>query len=115
MTVLSDMTKCLYCNNPLPPNHKGVCPKCGGKGRAHKITIRETLSLSENLQTIREFYEKNPAIKGVIVLIIIISPLIGLLLANLIGALVGLTLGIISYFISPRATTKVREIWQKKQ
>ena len=60
-------------------------------------------------QTRREFYEKNPKILIAVILITVISSFLGLFLGGPVGVVIGLALGTITFFISPRAITKVVE------
>ncbi len=66
--------------------------------------------LSPTGETRREFYEKNPKIKFVVLTIAVLSPFLGLLVSGVVGLTIGLLLSLISYLLSPRAVTKIREI-----
>ncbi len=66
--------------------------------------------LSPTIETRREFYEKNPKIKFVVLTIAVLSPFLGLLVSGVVGLTIGLLLSLISYLLSPRAVTKIREI-----
>lgn len=88
------------------------CPVCGGKNRIMSPSVNDNIGLSGSVgwKSRREFYEKNRALLWVIVAITVISPLLGLLLAGIPGVIVGFLLSGASYFLGPRAVTKVREI-----
>jgi len=68
------------------------------------------MSDSSSVLKIREFYETNKTVRNVVIAITILSPFVGLVLSGIVGLLFGLAVGIISYFISPYALTKIREI-----
>jgi hypothetical protein len=112
MTESTITAKCSHCGESLPPNHNGPCPKCGEEGKAINIIVGENINVSESVsfESVREFYEQNPMAKWAVILITILSSLVGLFLNGLVGVLVGLALGVFSYFIGPKAVTKVREI-----
>ena len=76
------------------------------------MVLNETIGISERIsgKRIREYYEENPKAKWASILIAVFSPFIGLLLAGVPGTLAGLMLGVISYFLGPKAVMKVREI-----
>ncbi len=103
---------CKACGYPLDINHVGPCPKCGKTGKFAKVEIQGTLSFKGSLDLARrrEFYETNKRVRNIIIGITILSPFLGLLLSGIVGLLVGLAIGSLSYFLSPYAVTKVREI-----
>ena len=43
--------KCKNCGNELNPGHKGVCPYCGGTGKAYEVTSIVTLGFDVNTIT----------------------------------------------------------------
>jgi hypothetical protein len=108
----SRKNKCAQCGNELPFDFKGNCPKCGHNVHALTIIVSEQLQVKEDVayQTIREFYEKNPAAKWTVISITVLSSVVGLVITGVSGILAGLALGILSYLLGPKAVTKVREI-----
>lgn len=105
---------CKWCGSYLSLSHTGPCPKCGKEGKNIVAEINETVVLRDSLnwKRQREFYEKNPKIKWLIITIILCSSLIGLIFSVVIGIVIGLFLGILSYWLGPYAITKVRETEQ---
>jgi hypothetical protein len=105
---------CKYCGTYLSLSHTGPCPKCGKEGKNIVAEINDTVHLrdSQNLETRREFFEKNPKIKWIIITITLFSSLLGLILSVVTGIVIGLLLGILSYWLGPLAVTKVRETKQ---
>ncbi|RLI01199.1 hypothetical protein DRO38_05440 [Candidatus Bathyarchaeota archaeon] len=102
---------CTHCGTPLSKDHAGPCPSCGKEGREIIAIINEVITISDSMrwQTRREFYEKNPKILIAVILITVISSFLGLFLGGPVGVVIGLALGTITFFISPRAFTKVVE------
>jgi hypothetical protein len=64
---------------------------------------------SASIQTIRTLYHKNRVAFAILILITITSPFVGLFLIGIPGVLVGLILSAISYFLGPKAVTKIIE------
>lgn len=62
------------------------------------------------VKTTHEFYEKHRAWAALIIAITVVSSIIGIVPLGAWGVILGLILGVISYFIGPKAGTKVREI-----
>ncbi len=85
---------------------------CGKEGKNISVSFEDKVSLSDSFETRREFYEKNPKTLIAVKLITIISPFIGLFLVGLLGVVAGLLLGVMAYFLSPKAIKKVIEIRQ---
>ncbi len=103
---------CKYCGTYLSLSHTGPCPKCGKERKNIVVEINETVVLRDSLnwKRQREFYEKNPKIKWLIIVITLCSSLFGLIFSVVIGIIIGLSLGLLSYWLGPFAVTKVREI-----
>ncbi len=110
--------QCKWCGFTLDINHTDPCPKCGKVGKIREFEFFDTLQVKDSLSLtkLHEFYETNKTIRNTIIAITILSPVLGLLLSGVIGFLAGLLIGAISYFLSPSAITKVREIerWSMK-
>lgn len=70
------------------------------------ITVKESLTLEGR----REFYERHSWAVAVVIAITIVSPLLGFYLTGIVGVIAGLAFGAFSYFFSPTAVIKVREI-----
>lgn len=58
---------------------------------------------------VREFYEKSPLLLGVVALLTLGSPFLGLVIAGWLGVLVGLVCGVASFVFGLKAITRVRE------
>ena len=103
---------CKWCGSPLSTTHIGPCPKCGKEGKNGTIEIEETIGVKDSLkwESRREFNEKNPKINLLIILITFGSPLLGFFLYGLVGVIIGFFFGVLSYWLSPLAVTKVREV-----
>jgi hypothetical protein len=106
---------CGNCNRVFPDTVGGTrrsCPECGSSKRRYNLDIREELHISDSVEghSIRVFYRRNPAALTVVVLISIASPLLGLWLVGWPGVVAGVILGVVSLFLGPIATTKIKEI-----
>ena len=103
---------CKWCGTSIPPTHMGPCPKCGKKGKKITAEVKKTIGLNTSLnwKCRREFYDKNPKIKWLIIAITIGSSFIGLIFSGPVGVIIGLLVGGFLNFIVPPAVTKVREI-----
>jgi len=105
---------CKWCGSLLSTTHTGPCPKCGKEGKKGTIEIEETIGVKDFLkwESRREFNERNPKINLLIIVITFGSPLLGFFLYGLVGVVIGFFFGGLSYWLGPRAVTKVREIKQ---
>jgi len=103
--------KCSSCSYMLPLDHSGPCPRCGDPRKTHDIYIEAKLDFKGSVQWqhVREYYEKHPVALAVVILLSIGSSFLGLI-TGWIGVAAGLLIGVITFFIGPRAVTKVREI-----
>ena len=110
--------KCAECSTVLDPeNTSRACPNCGSEARIVNLHVRDSLSVSiaekVMLATTREFYKKNRPVFLTVIGITVVSPFLGLVLFGWVGVVVGLVLGALSFFLSPLAVTKVREIKER--
>jgi len=103
---------CKWCGSSLSSTHTGPCPKCGKEGNHAKLEAEEKIEVkdSKKWEGRREFYEKNPKISFIIVLITFGSPLLGFFFFGLVGVIIGLFFAGLAYWLGPRTVTKVREI-----
>ena len=106
---------CKACGTKLPINHQGACSECGKDAGANKFVSVEpgqyrVAGLPVTVLTTKEFYEKNAAAHRAVVGIAIASPLVGLVVGGVPGVIVGGVISAVSYFLGPKAITKVREI-----
>ena len=105
---------CKWCGSPLSTTHTGPCPKCGKEGKKGTIDSKEAIGFKDSLkwESRREFNERNPKISLLIIVITFGSPLLGFFLYGLVGVIIGFFFGVLSYWLGPRAVTRVREIKQ---
>ena len=105
---------CKWFGSPLSTTHTGPCPKCRKEGANGFIDAKETLGIRDSLkwESRREFNETNPKINLLIIVITLGSPLLGFIICGFVGVVIGLFFGVLSYWLGPRAVTKVREIKQ---
>jgi len=91
--------------------YQGPCPKCGEEARERNVIgdIHSEVTLASTKQFIHEFYEKNKRIKFIVDILLVLSFLVSSI-GGWIGLVIGAIIGIISYFLTPYAVTKVREI-----
>lgn len=103
---------CAHCGVDVPVEHSGPCPSCGKEGKLVKLTLQDSITVHSSLswETRKEYYQKHKGALSVVVAIAILSPFLGLVLAGLCGVVVGLVLSFLSYFLGPKAITKVIEI-----
>lgn len=104
--------KCEWCGESLSPSYKGPCPKCGKEGRKIITIVNEIIKIKESLkgESRREFYEKNPIIKWLILVIGFGSPFLGFILNGWVEFIVDEALALLSYYLAPYVGRKVREI-----
>lgn len=112
MTGKPDKIVCKHCNTQLKIEHIGPCPSCGKEGRQINYIVEggSKSSCSVDLETQREYYQKNRKILAVVILITLISPFIGFFLTGPLGIIIGLSIGLLAYIIGPWASTKIIEI-----
>jgi hypothetical protein len=103
---------CKDCNAELPVSHSGSCPECGGLNKIVKVSLiaKVVLSAAVNWEKRVEYWERNPRILTVVIVLSILSPFIGLYIIGIPGALIGLTISVLLLFLSLKAVTKVREV-----
>ncbi|MCF6153180.1 MAG: hypothetical protein E3K38_13000 [Candidatus Kuenenia stuttgartiensis] len=112
MTTVTQGFRCANCLASLPHNHTGPCPKCGKEGREIGVVASESIEVldSTRWQTRREYYQKNPGIRAIVIAITVLAPFLGLFFVGWAGVAVGLVFGGITDWISPWAATKIIEI-----
>jgi len=124
VSIEENITKyfCRACSKEIRKEDT-VCPHCGsdlrkvGKRKDIKCTFKERIVLKDtvSIKTTKEFYETNPTVKFLAIVISVISPCIGLFIAGISGIVIGLIVSVIVYYLSPYAVMKVREIREYKQ
>jgi xanthine/uracil permease len=86
---------------------------CGKVGKVVFAQINEPpirIRDSVGYKSTREFYEKHHEWAALVIAITVISSVFGIIPLGIWGVILGLILGVISYYIGPKAETKVREI-----
>ena len=88
---------CKHFRTELPINHEGTCPECGGTGKIITLNVHDSILVTDvttvKLMRIREFYEKNPLILVLGILLTLISSFIGLVRSDYKGFIAGLVVG----------------------
>ena len=104
--------KCRWCGYELDPKFSGSCPKCGKVGKDYdaRFSTRVVTKTSVTWQKTKEFYRKNKILGYVILMITIASAFLGLFLGRVTAVAVGLILGLLTYYLTPKAVLKIREI-----
>ena len=111
MTANSETT-CRWCNEPLPDNHTGPCPKCGKIGKNVKLKPQPAfLKLTANkVKTItehrREIKEKNPKALWIINGISIASILFSIAFPP-VGTVLGIIALLATNFLGPPIIHKI--------
>ena len=118
LEMVTRTVKCADCGAVLDSeNTPKKCPKCGSEAQLVDLLARDSLlvCLHEKVTiiTIREFYEKNRSVLWGVIGVTVVSPFLGLVVIGWVGVIAGLVLGAISFFLSPFAVTKVREIKER--
>lgn len=103
---------CSSCSIELSSTDQEECPECGSTGRTLRVRVEDRINVKESgtIGSQQEFYEENRLAKYIIIGVTVGAPLLGLAITGLPGLIVGSILGGLSYFLSPYAITKVREI-----
>jgi hypothetical protein len=102
---------CSKCNSTLADNHTGPCPHCGATERIVNSVLSDNVGVGDSIsgEKRREYYRKNKKVLFVVIAITIISPFLGLIVIGPVGVVVGLALGGVSYWLGPKAATKIIE------
>ena len=100
-----------HCGAEVPVEHSGLCPSCGKEGKLVNLTLQDTVSVHSSLswETRKEYYQRHKGALAVVVSIAILSPFLGFVLVGPLGIVGGLGLGGLSYYLGPKAITKVIE------
>ncbi len=111
MSQANSKIVCKHCGFTLTGDHRGPCPSCGKVGKIISVigSGGAVFGGSVSVQTIRTIYQKNRAAFAILILITIVSPFVGLFIVGIPGIFVGLILSAISYFLGPKAVTKIIE------
>jgi hypothetical protein len=105
---------CKNCGGSVDPSRKEACPHCGQyAGKTIRATINDPIGIRDAVARTREFFEYHRGWAILLVLIVLISPFVGLVIAGGWGLVVGLLLSILSIPVGVLAVTKVRETTRK--
>jgi uncharacterized membrane protein len=90
----------------------GPCPVCGKDGKIVSGSFYPTIGIqaSAAFKSTHEYYEKHRKWAVFSIALTIVSSVIGIVPLGFFGVALGLILGVISFYVGPKATTKVREI-----
>ena len=97
------LTRCPTCQGPLSAGHERVC----SKGRKAETELNRSFSLDPSFKSSltserrRDFYERHKSIAVLMVLIVFISPILGVFLEGVPGLLVGAIVPIVGYYLLP--------------
>jgi len=72
--------------------------------------LGEKLKITDSIQTIKEYYEKNPRIIAINIGITSLTSLVGLIIPPIVGVVVSFIIGILSLFFVPPIIIKIKEI-----
>ncbi len=105
---------CHHCGYPVSTQHSGPCPRCGQPGIVEIRVARDAIHVHATeggeLETLREFYKKNPILIFISLALTIASSFAGVVIVGPVGLVLGLLLGFVAFLIGPRAVTHFSEI-----
>ena len=84
----SRLARCPACQASLPVSSHGHCPACGK---------RDSLTGERR----REFYEGHKPLAVLMILIVFISPILGVFLEGVPGLLFGVIIPVAGYYLTP--------------
>jgi hypothetical protein len=91
------------------PSDYATCQHCGKTIHVFGFaSLRTQASLA--WQSTHEYYEKHRGWAAASIALTIVSSAIGVLPLGVWGVAIGLILGVVSFYVGPKAVTKVREI-----
>jgi len=112
MCEVTQTAICAHCGKEISPQHTGLCPACGKEGKNINVSIKDSIQVHSSIkwETRKEYYQKHKGVVSTVIAITVISPFIGLFLAGPAGVFGGLVLGVVAYFLGPKAATKIINI-----
>ncbi len=118
MSDVKSSTYCNGCKKQLVSNSQAPCPYCGSLKKDQRVEVEELVLVSDAggvlLKTRKEYYNENPILKWIVIIITLVAVFIGAVGGGLVGLIFGLILGIISYFLSPFVREKIIEIHESQ-
>jgi hypothetical protein len=109
--------KCSHCGISLPLSHEGPCPECGTTGKTNVIAVRDTISVrdaSDLMRERKEVIQKYPWLRKVLLIFDVACLIGGLWLAQLPGFFIGLLLLLLGEVFGPKLADKIiitRDHW----
>jgi hypothetical protein len=90
---------------------KGTATSTRTVGKTNQATAKGTATLSwvHMGERVRVYWERHPVWFVVNVVLVVGSPFLGLWFVGWWGVVVGLAVGLLSFWVGPKASTKVRE------
>jgi len=81
-------------------------------GTDYKLEFKEKIHISDSLeiQKTHEFYKKNKTLFLIVLILSFGTPILGYFVTGIYGVIFGLVIGALTYFLSPYAVIKIREI-----
>ena len=97
------VARCHFCQASLPGGHHGVCPGCGKSTTGSNRSVSMEPSFKDSLtgERRREFYERHKSLAVLLVLIVFISPILGVFLKGVPGLLLGVIIPVAGYYFLP--------------
>ncbi len=99
----SRLARCPACQASLPAGHHGVCPSCGKPATGSNRSAHMESSFKDSLtgERRREFYERHKPLAVLMVLIVFLSPILGVFLKGVPGLLLGVIIPVAGYYLIP--------------
>ena len=99
----SRLARCSACQATLPVGSHGRCPACGKPAAGPNRSAHMDPSFKDSLtgERRREFYERHKPLAVLMILIVFISPILGVFLKGVPGLLLGVIIPVAGYYLTP--------------
>jgi hypothetical protein len=99
----SRLARCPACQASLPVSSHGHCPACGKSATGPNRSVHIEPSFRDSLtgERRREFYEGQKPLAVLMILIVFISPILGVFLEGVPGLLFGVIIPVAGYYLTP--------------
>jgi hypothetical protein len=99
----SRLARCPACQILLPVGSHGRCPACGTLTTGPDRSVHMEPSFKDLLtgERRREFYERHKPLAVLMILIVFISPILGVFLKGVPGLLLGVIIPVAGYYLTP--------------
>jgi hypothetical protein len=99
----SRLARCPACQTTLPVGSHGHCPACGKPATGPNRSAHMEPSFKDSLtgERRREFYEGHKPLAVLMILIVFISPILGVFLKGVPGLLLGVIIPVAGYYLTP--------------